>query len=364
MNSWGIYRGNGERQIETPEFPAPPPWRQSGKNAGDITLRQRDGETIHRHVLHVTDTVRDLVNAAIYLRRPLLVTGLPGTGKTSLASSIAYELNLGNVLRWSITSRSTVKEALYNYDAVGRLQEASLTRDLSQHHLIQLFAKTKDEIDSDVVESIRRQFLAPPIEEFLRLGSLGTALATSTVKKPRVLLIDEFDKSDIDLANDLLNIFEMGKFTIPELERDKRETIYVRPVDDDELLVDVKRGSVESKAFPIVVITSNGEREFPAPFLRRCLSLQLKPPTKEQLEAIVRSHFSDLEELSQIEKDKVNRLISQVIKLRENNGDYVAVDQLLNAVHLVKSAERKALIDQQLYTNHVLSPIARVSNIS
>lgn len=101
---------------------------------------------------------------------------------------MAEELGLGEVLEWSITSRSQLKDGLYEYDAIGRLQDSNFTPGGK----------------SD----------PPPIEDYVRLGPLGSAFADSQPNSPRVLLIDEIDKSDIDLPNDLLNIFEEGEFTI------------------------------------------------------------------------------------------------------------------------------------------------------
>lgn len=130
----------------------------------------------------------ELINAALYLRRPLLVTGEPGSGKSTLAHSVAYELGLGRVLQWPIVSRTELKDGLYTYDAIGRLQDAQL-------------AERGTGRGSD------------DIGRYIRLGPLGTALLPA--ERPRVLLIDELDKSDIDLPNDLLNVVEEGSSPFP-----------------------------------------------------------------------------------------------------------------------------------------------------
>lgn len=238
-----------------------------------------------------------MVNAAIYLRRPLLVTGRPGTGKSSLAYLVARELGLGPVLRWPITSRTALKEGLYAYDAIGRVQEINA-----------------------------RQSEEPDIGQFVHLGPLGTALLP--YERPRVLLIDELDKSDIDLPNDLLNVFEDGYFEILELERlaARHPEVTVLTADRDGSAA-VRRGRVRCRAFPVVIITSNGEREFPAPFLRRCLKLHVEPPTPQQLGAMVAAQFGDTDGVD------VSRLIREFLVRSDETGG-LASDQLLNAVHL------------------------------
>ena len=357
MSDWFVYKGDGQ-QRETPELPEPPRWRQLNREDRDVV----EWQSVRRHVLRVSEKERIVVNAAIYLRRPLLVTGLPGTGKSSLARAIAYELKLGRVLQWSITSRATINDALYSYDAIGRLQAASLARRMSDQELVRLLHAVQHGEQPEGSEPTVAPS-EPPIQEYLRLGPLGTALATSTPEKPRVLLIDEFDKGDIDLPNDLLNIFEQGRFPIPELARLDQKEINIRPSDSDAYTVPVKRGNVSCQAFPIVIITSNGEREFPAPFMRRCLQLQLELPKKAALQEIVHAHFDNLESFSDDEKQKVNQLIDLVVELRTVERKYISVDQLLNAVHLVQTAEREGTIDLDTHKAHILTEIGEVPDI-
>jgi MoxR-like ATPase len=149
---------------------------------------------------------------------------------------------------------------------------------------------------------------------------------------PRVLLIDEIDKSEIDLPNDLLNLFEDGEFSIPELQRLKLgdTAIPIRTTDREkngtQKEVEVKHGVVRCRAFPLVIMTSNGERDFPSAFLRRCLRFKMPTPKKEFLEDIVRKHLGQ----TALEKstDLVTAFCDQV-----EAGEILATDQLLNAIH-------------------------------
>ena len=162
------------------------------------------------------------------------------------------------MLRWHVTSRSTLNDALYRYDAIGRL------------HAQDLRGRCRS------------------IEGYLRLGPLGTALLPTT--RPRALLIDEIDKSDIDLPNDLLNVFERGEFDVPELARlDARHG--AGPGRRRRRTLPITRGKVRCREFPFVVLTSNGERDFPAAFLRRCIRLRMPGSDPELLAEIVAAHL-------------------------------------------------------------------------
>lgn len=264
-----------------------------------------------------------LVNAAIHLRRPLLVTGKPGTGKSSLARAIAYELGLGELLVWPINSRSTLADGLYRYDAIARLQAVS---------------EAKGPAPGGGVDTGGK---APPVAPlgigaYIRLGPLGTALLPA--RRPRVLLIDEIDKSDVDLPNDLLNVFEEGQYEIPELVRYAKQTgeasVKVRAADGagEDAEVPIVDGKVRCREFPIVVLTSNGEREFPPAFKRRCVRVTMPDPSDAKLAEIIASQFGKDAEVRKQVFERALPLVKAFLE-RRRGGD-VATDQLLNALQL------------------------------
>jgi MoxR-like ATPase len=323
---WRIFQDTG-KPTENWTLPAPPSWRPFGQSVlPGVDRRKHRADTFQMQ----SDQV-DMVNAAIYLRRPLLITGDPGTGKSSLAYKVAKELMLGEVLYWPITTRTTLKSGLYRYDAIGRLQE------------------TEQQIKTG-------QFIQDPqaIGKYITLGPLGTALLPAA--KPRVLLIDEIDKGDIDLPNDLLSIFEEGWFEIPELERMKEtaaevpvRTAYAdteEPVSAGDIKYSVPEGRISCKAFPLVILTSNGERDFPPAFLRRCLRLRMSQPNKAMLGRIVSAHLdAEFEQLKKTQGEGVaqarkaaaesvrEELIQTFLARREQGA--LATDQLLNAIFMV-----------------------------
>jgi MoxR-like ATPase len=289
---WSIFTGSGEPSSAEAwrQIPAPPPWRDR--------MAARD-----RFV--VTPQLREAVNVALHLRRPLLLTGAPGSGKSMLAGVIAAEFQLGDLLEWHVTSHSTLVDALYSYDALGRL------------HATQA-AAGKPGTDR--------------VEDFVTLGPLGTALASPD--RPRAVLVDEIDKSDLDLPGDLLHVLELGEFTISPLARAARNgadpgapavTHQVRGADGG--LYDVASGVVRRAHLPVIVLASNGERTFPPPFLRRCVRFEMPTPDVSFLSEVVEAHLGGAaDEQRALIEDFAARLVA---------GENLALDQLLGLIYLV-----------------------------
>ncbi|MDE2613946.1 MAG: MoxR family ATPase [Burkholderiales bacterium] len=182
------------------------------------------------------------VNAAITLRRPLLVKGEPGTGKTMLAEEVATALSLP-LLQWHIKSTTKAQQGLYEYDAVSRLRDSQLA-------------------DADSSQKVR------DIRNYIVRGVLWQAF---TSEQPVALLIDEIDKADIEFPNDLL-----------------------RELDRMEFYVYETRELVKARHRPLVFITSNNEKELPDAFLRRCFFHYIKFPDAETMKRIVDVHFPGL----------------------------------------------------------------------
>lgn len=340
-SDWKIFTGQRVPHGRIGELPPPPRWRPMRAGKKDVQPRALPdpndkstwptGNTRARgETFDATDSIVEIVNAALYLRRPLLLTGKPGSGKSSLIEAVAFELCLGRPLRWPVTSRSTLREALYQYDAIGRLQNEGQRADSS--------------------DAVRGRDLGQRIGRYLRLGPLGTALLPST--RPRALLIDEIDKGDIDLPNDLLNVFEEGEFEIPELSRlEGDDPVTVMTADPGQPTATVVNGQVRCHQFPFIVLTSNGEREFPAPFLRRCLRLEMPNPTGaqpeddnekgERLRRIVGLHFSPAE------VKKANKVIDDFVKRALDDKQQLATDQLLNAVYFAVEKHAKPEEERQ-----------------
>lgn len=303
------YLGNGEiRQVE---FEPPPPWREFPRKPLGLKFQPPKG-------------LPEAVNASLSLRRPLLVTGVPGSGKSTVIESVAEELDLGPVLRWHITSRSSLAEALYRYDVLGRIHKQQMGR------------------------SAEAEDIAP----FLSLGPLGSALVPAD--RPRPLLIDEIDKSDLDLPSDLLNVLERGEFEITELTQDEiRSPVEVRMWDSDDKQP-VTDGKVQCTQFPFIVMTSNEERDFPPAFLRRCIRFSMPKPDQNLIRNIVHAHL-DME----IPKTgPMARLVADFVD-RLGRKENLAIDQLLNTVFVLSGKDAPEGADREELINILLRELTR-----
>ena len=216
------------------------------------------------------------VNAAITLKRPLLVKGEPGTGKTMLAEEVAQALNMP-LLQWHIKSTTKAQQGLYEYDAVSRLRDSQLA-------------------DLDGGQRVK------DIHNYIVKGVLWEAF---TAEQPVALLIDEIDKADIEFPNDLLNELDEMSFHINELDE-----------------------SVSAKHRPVVIITSNAEKELPDAFLRRCVFHYIEFPDEDIMERIIYVHFPDIQEKLVREALKRFYWLRQVDGLRKKPSTSELLDWL------------------------------------
>ncbi|MEE4349438.1 MAG: MoxR family ATPase [Pacificimonas sp.] len=205
-----------------------------------------------------TDDLKVAVNAAATLRRPLLIKGEPGTGKTVLAAEVAKAMG-APLIEWHIKSTTKAQQGLYEYDAVSRLRDSQLG----------------DERVHDISNYIRR-------------GKLWEAF---TSEKTPILLIDEIDKADIEFPNDLLQELDRMEFHVYETGE-----------------------TISAQERPIILITSNNEKELPDAFLRRCFFHYIKFPDKQTMKDIVQVHFPD------IQKQLVKEALSIFFDMREVPG--------------------------------------------
>lgn len=221
------------------------------------------------------------VNLAIKLRKPILVEGEPGCGKTRLAYSIAAELaqdiSLSEPIKVSVKSTSRAQDLLYKTDFLKRLQDAQ-TPDLE-----------------------KAQYIYP----YISLGALGKAIQEH---KQYVVLIDEIDKADIDFPNDLLDVLDTFSFQVEDLP-DEEVELCIKEMGFGKLI------EASEDTFPIIVITSNREKRLPEPFLRRCIYVRLNfPSTPEELLTIVTKNTR--ETVEEMNKELLDVAISTFVQIR------------------------------------------------
>ena len=205
-----------------------------------------------------TDDLTIAVNAAVTLERPLLVKGEPGTGKTELAKQVSTALGL-KMIEWNIKSTTRAQQGLYEYDAVSRLRDSQLGEE-----------RVHD------------------VKNYIRKGKLWEAFEA---KEKVVLLIDEIDKADIEFPNDLLQELDKMEFFVYETGE-----------------------TIKAKQRPIVIITSNNEKELPDAFLRRCFFHYIRFPEMETLKQIVEVHHPGIKE------KLLTTALTQFYEIREQQG--------------------------------------------
>ena len=205
-----------------------------------------------------TGELIEAVNASITLEKPLLIKGEPGTGKTKLAEEIALKFNT-DLIKWNVKSTTKAHQGLYEYDAVSRLRDSQLGND-----------KVND------------------VANYIKKGVLWNSFIT---KKKPVLLIDEIDKADIEFPNDLLQELDTMEFFVYETGE-----------------------FIKAKQRPMVIITSNNEKDLPDAFLRRCFFHYINFPDVNTLEQIVKVHYPD------IKKNLVNASINSFLSVRDTAG--------------------------------------------
>jgi MoxR-like ATPase len=224
-----------------------------------------------------TDDLKVAVNAAVTLRRPLLVKGEPGTGKTILAHEIAAAIG-APLIEWHVKSTTKAHQGLYEYDAVARLRDGQLG----------------DERVHD-------------ISNYIRKGKLWEAFTSPALP---VLLIDEIDKADIEFPNDLLQELDRMEFHVYET----KETIV-------------------AQERPIVVITSNNEKELPDAFLRRCFFHYIKFPDRETMQAIVDVHFPGIQKVLVAKAMDIFYQVREVPGLKKKPSTSELIDWLKLLLH-------------------------------
>ena len=241
-----------------------------------------------------TDDLKVAVNAAVTLRRPLLVKGEPGTGKTVLAQQIADAFD-APLIEWNVKSTTKAQQGLYEYDAVSRLRDSQLG----------------DERVHD-------------INNYIRKGKMWEAFTSA---KLPVLLIDEIDKADIEFPNDLLT--ELDKMEFDVYETGERVKAQVRP---------------------IVIITSNNEKELPDAFLRRCFFHYIKFPDRDTMQSIINVHFPDIQKTLVAEALNIFFDIREVPGMKKKPSTSELLDWLKLLMHedlpveILRNRDTKSLI--------------------
>lgn len=266
--------------------------KYSGK-ALESEVSISETETIAPYI--PSEELIEVVELMRILKRPLLITGEPGCGKTRLAQAVAYEL-YGNDYRkhyfeWFVKSTTKAVDGLYKFNYLKKLQDSNQNQ-----------IEEKDELKA-----------------YVDYGPLGKAFMASTANEPSILLIDEVDKADIDFPNDLLLELDQKKFIITETRKEK---------------------TIEAKYPPIVFITSNDEKDLPNAFLRRCLFHYINFPNPETLQTIVQKHLATtVYNNKHITSNLIKQIVDRFIKERDEMQKNTNIDKIPSTSELLDWAK-------------------------
>jgi len=247
------------------------------KYTGKIQLQPTPGEKYQDEILYPylpDDELINAVNLAITLKRPLLLEGEPGGGKSQLARAIAYELKLPYKY-YCAKSTSKKDDLIYQFDTIGRLRDAQLA--------------------STFIGDPAEQAKIKNPETYIEYGPLGQAFLNS--QQQTVVLIDEIDKADTDFPNDLLEVLENKEFTVKEL--------------NGQII------KADLNNMPIIIITSNSEKKLSNAFLRRCLYYYVELPDKDRLKAIINARFTDDDDQPIYDQQILDQALEIFMNLRE-----------------------------------------------
>lgn len=275
-------------------------------------------EPLYPYLADVSNGLVEAVRLAIKLKRPLLLEGEPGCGKTNLAKAVAWEFSKRYKVKlpyadWYIKSTDRAQDGLYIYDAVRRLYDAQLS--------------ATDPLEK---QNISTRLNDPKHEAYIKWGAIGQAFKASQEGKRAIVLIDEIDKADPDFPNDLLLEIEEKRFFVRETGEEIR---------------------AKSDFAPIIFITSNAQRKLPDAFLRRCLYHYVEFPHKLDLHRIVAARMG-----KQWPEDLTNKALDRFLKLREamdeERGDFgkkISISELLDwfaALQYIPESDVKKLLEK------------------
>jgi len=265
----------------------------------DNKIKTREARAIPPYI--PSADIIEIVRLAQILKRPVLVKGEPGSGKTQLSRALAYEW-YGNdyqqhYFEWFVKSTTRAADGLYNFDHIARLRDAQLSQS-----------------DPEVRKKKNT--------DYRKFGPMAMAFLTSTAENPSILLIDEIDKADIDFPNDLLLELDERRFKIPEMETGE---------------------VIEAGYPPVIFITSNDERELPEAFLRRCIFLYMKFPDDTQMRSIIKAHLPELVKAQEVFTSSIVKSIEAPEKVWPKDFIDLANQQFRN----LKSKREKDLVDNK-----------------